>query len=89
MQKFIYSLLALRDLLEAVNRRYLEFLSTLEDPFTDVVAIARFAFKPGMKFGCNGVLLDGVNGCAGQVAVDGGQIRLAFENDIGGILVLV
>ena len=32
MQKTIYSLPALRELLEAANRRYLEFLSTLEDP---------------------------------------------------------
>jgi hypothetical protein len=32
MQKTIYSLPALRELLEAVNRRYMEFLSTLEDP---------------------------------------------------------
>ncbi len=32
MQKTIYSLPAMRELLEAANRRYLEFLSTLEDP---------------------------------------------------------
>ena len=32
MQKTIYSLPALRETLEAANRRYLEFLSTLEDP---------------------------------------------------------
>ncbi len=32
MQKTIYSLPALRDLLEAANRRYLEFLSAIEDP---------------------------------------------------------
>jgi hypothetical protein len=32
MQKTIYSLPALRELLEAANRRYLEFLSTLTDP---------------------------------------------------------
>jgi hypothetical protein len=32
MQKTIYSLPALRELLEAANRRYLEFLSALEDP---------------------------------------------------------
>jgi hypothetical protein len=32
MQKTIYSLLALRELLEAANRRYLEFLSAVEDP---------------------------------------------------------
>ena len=32
MQKTIYSLPALRKLLEAANRRYLEFLSALEDP---------------------------------------------------------
>jgi hypothetical protein len=32
MQKTIYSLPALRELLEASNRRYLEFLSTLTDP---------------------------------------------------------
>jgi hypothetical protein len=32
MQKTIYSLPALRELLAAANRRYLEFLSTLEDP---------------------------------------------------------
>jgi hypothetical protein len=32
MQKTIYSLPALRELLEAANRRYLEFLSTIEDP---------------------------------------------------------
>lgn len=32
MQKTIYSLPALRELLQAANRRYLEFLSTLEDP---------------------------------------------------------
>ena len=32
MQKTIYSLPALRESLEAANRRYLEFLSTLEDP---------------------------------------------------------
>jgi hypothetical protein len=31
MQKTIYSLPALRELLEAANRRYLEFLSTIED----------------------------------------------------------
>ena len=31
LQKTIYSLPALRELLEAANRRYLEFLSTLED----------------------------------------------------------
>lgn len=32
MQKTIYSLPALRELLLAANRRYLEFLSTIEDP---------------------------------------------------------
>ena len=32
MQKTIYSLPALRELLEAANRRYLEFLSTITDP---------------------------------------------------------
>src|SRR5580693_9157526 len=32
MQKTIYSLPALRELLEAANRRYLEFLSVIEDP---------------------------------------------------------
>jgi hypothetical protein len=32
MQKTIYSLPALGELLQAANRRYLEFLSTLEDP---------------------------------------------------------
>ncbi len=32
MQKTIYSLPALRELLAAANRRYLEFLSTLENP---------------------------------------------------------
>jgi hypothetical protein len=32
MQKTIYSLPALRELLEAANRRYVEFLSTLTDP---------------------------------------------------------
>jgi hypothetical protein len=32
MQKTIYSLPALRELLQASNRRYLEFLSALEDP---------------------------------------------------------
>jgi hypothetical protein len=32
MRKTIYSLPALRQLLQAANRRYLEFLSTLEDP---------------------------------------------------------
>ena len=34
MQKTIYSLSALRELLAAANRRYLEFLSTIEDPRT-------------------------------------------------------
>jgi hypothetical protein len=34
MQKTIYSLPALRELLEAANRRYLEFLSAIEDPRT-------------------------------------------------------
>ena len=32
MQKTIYSLPALRELLEAANRRYIEFLSTITDP---------------------------------------------------------
>ncbi len=32
MQKTIYSLPALRQLLQVANRRYLEFHSTLEDP---------------------------------------------------------
>jgi len=32
MQKTIYSLPALRELLAAANRRYLEFLSAIEDP---------------------------------------------------------
>jgi len=32
MQKTIYSLPALRELLEAANRRYLEFRSAIEDP---------------------------------------------------------
>jgi hypothetical protein len=32
MQKTIYSLPALRELLAAANRRYLEFLATIEDP---------------------------------------------------------
>src|SRR5438270_10737708 len=32
MQKTIYSLPALRELLDAANRRYLEFLSAIEDP---------------------------------------------------------
>jgi len=32
MQKTIYSLPALRQILQAANRRYLEFLSTIEDP---------------------------------------------------------
>jgi hypothetical protein len=32
MQKTIYSLPAVRELLEAANRRYLEFLSAIEDP---------------------------------------------------------
>jgi hypothetical protein len=32
MQKTIYSLPALRELLEAANRRYMEFLSALDDP---------------------------------------------------------
>ena len=32
MQKTIYSLPALRELLEAAKRRYLEFLSAIEDP---------------------------------------------------------
>ena len=34
MQKTIYSLPALRELLQAANRRYLEFLSAIEDPRT-------------------------------------------------------
>jgi hypothetical protein len=34
MQKTIYSLPALRQLLESANRRYLEFLSAIEDPRT-------------------------------------------------------
>jgi hypothetical protein len=34
MQKTIYSLPALRELLEAANRRYLEFLSAIENPTT-------------------------------------------------------
>jgi hypothetical protein len=34
MQKTIYSLPALRELLKAANRRYLEFLSAIEDPRT-------------------------------------------------------
>ena len=34
MQKTIYSLPAVRELLEAANRRYLEFLSAIEDPRT-------------------------------------------------------
>ena len=36
MQKTIYSLPALREILEAANRRYLEFLSAIEDPATVV-----------------------------------------------------
>ena len=32
MRKTIYSLPALREILEAANRRYLEFLSAIEDP---------------------------------------------------------
>lgn len=32
MQKTIYSLPALREILEAANRRHLEFLSAIEDP---------------------------------------------------------
>jgi hypothetical protein len=32
MQKTIYSLPALRELLSAANRRYLEFISTIKDP---------------------------------------------------------
>jgi hypothetical protein len=32
MQKTIYSLPALRELLAAANRRYLEFISTIDDP---------------------------------------------------------
>jgi hypothetical protein len=32
LQKTIYSLPALRELLEAANRRYLEFLSAIEEP---------------------------------------------------------
>jgi hypothetical protein len=32
MQKTVYSLPALREILQAANRRYLEFLSTIEDP---------------------------------------------------------
>ncbi|MDO8691220.1 MAG: MarR family transcriptional regulator [Dehalococcoidia bacterium] len=43
MQKTIYSLRALRDLLAAANRRYLEFLSQLTDPSSGVGKVERLA----------------------------------------------
>ncbi len=41
MQKTIYSLPALRELLAAANRRYLEFLSTIADPAAGVDKLRR------------------------------------------------
>lgn len=43
MQKTIYSLEALRDLLTAANRRYLEFLSQLTDPSSGVGKVERLS----------------------------------------------
>jgi hypothetical protein len=43
MQKTIYSLPALRELLEAANRRYLEFLSAIEDPRTGRDKLDKFS----------------------------------------------
>src|SRR5207253_2379106 len=43
MQKTIYSLAPLRDLLVAANRRYLAFLSDLTDPSAGVQCIAQVA----------------------------------------------
>lgn len=43
MQKTIYSLGALRDLLAAANRRYLEFLSQLTDPSSGVGKVERLS----------------------------------------------
>lgn len=41
MQKTIYSLPALRELLAAANRRYLEFLSTIDDPSAGIDKLNR------------------------------------------------
>jgi hypothetical protein len=43
MQKTIHSLPALRELLAAANRRYLEFLSELEDPSAGITAVEKLA----------------------------------------------
>ncbi len=43
MQKSIYSLPALRELLVAANRRYLEFLSELEDPSAGLTRVQKLA----------------------------------------------
>jgi hypothetical protein len=41
MKKSIYSLPALRQALQAANRRYLEFLSTLDDPSAGIVRLQK------------------------------------------------
>src|SRR4051812_10802802 len=59
----------------------------------NVIAIAGFALKLGAKLaaqeGGDVVRLDGVNRRAGQGAINGRQVRLPFENDIGGIFALI
>jgi hypothetical protein len=45
MKKSIYSLPALRELLEAANQRYLEFISTIEDPTVGIKEIEKIS-KP-------------------------------------------
>jgi hypothetical protein len=58
MKKSIYSLPALREALQAANRRYLEFLSTLDDPSTGIVRLQKVSepvrdqerLYPGLNF---------------------------------------
>lgn len=58
MKKSIYSLPALREALQAANRRYLEFLSTLDDPSAGIVRLQKVSepvrdkerLYPGLNF---------------------------------------
>src|SRR5437763_11694403 len=50
MQKPIYSLPALRELLDAANRRYLEFLSALEDPCAGRDKLSQTVEQEGRRY---------------------------------------
>src|SRR6266566_2449673 len=55
MKKSIYSLPALREVLQAANRRYLEFLSTLDDPTAGIDRLHKISEPVRGEFNLRGL----------------------------------